>query len=154
MILLLKIVSIVAALVLFLRYKLNISLSIFLLTLYMVVIFGVNARAALSAGAGILVSEPTLRLIVIIVMVLFIAAVLKAWKLFDKLIASLNSIIRDSRIVALIAPALIGFLPMPGGALVSAPLVDVSTNKMNLKPEFNTFLNFWFRHVWEFVWPV
>jgi integral membrane protein (TIGR00529 family) len=32
--------------------------------------------------------------------------------------------------------------------------VDISTKKMNLEPEFNTFLNYWFRHVWEFVWPV
>ncbi|MFC2146843.1 DUF401 family protein, partial [Acidobacteriota bacterium] len=29
-----------------------------------------------------------------------------------------------------------------------------STKKMNLKPEFNAFLNYWFRHVWEYVWPV
>jgi integral membrane protein (TIGR00529 family) len=25
---------------------------------------------------------------------------------------------------------------------------------MNMKPEFSTFLNFWFRHFWEFIWPV
>jgi hypothetical protein len=43
---------------------------------------------------------------------------------------------------------------MPGGALFSAPLVDVSTKKMNLKPEFNTFINFWFRHLWEYIWPI
>ena len=54
----------------------------------------------------------------------------------------------------MVSPAIVGFLPMPGGALMAAPLVDISTKKMNLKPEFNTFLNYWFRHVWEYVWPV
>ena len=41
-----------------------------------------------------------------------------------------------------------------GGALISAPLVDVSTKNLKLKPEFKTFMNYWFRHIWEYVWPV
>jgi integral membrane protein (TIGR00529 family) len=74
--------------------------------------------------------------------------------MFDKLINSLNSIIRDKRIVAMVGPSILGFLPTPGGALLSAPMVEESTKTMNFKPEFSTFLNFWFRHFWEFVWPV
>jgi integral membrane protein (TIGR00529 family) len=32
--------------------------------------------------------------------------------------------------------------------------VEVSTGKMKLKPAFNAFLNFWFRHDWELIWPL
>lgn len=149
-----KIGTIFLALILFLRFKLNLSLAIFLLTVYTVILFRVNAGVALGAAGKILIEDRTIRLGIIIVMVLFVADVLKARKMYDKLISSLNTMVRDRRIVALVAPAIVGFLPMPGGALVSAPLVDVSTKKMNLKPEFSTFLNFWFRHVWEYVWPV
>ncbi len=122
--------------------------------MYTVILFQVNANTAVTTAGQSLIADRTLRLMVIIVMVLFIADVLKSRKMFDKLIASLNAVVRDTRVVAMIAPAIVGFLPMPGGALVSAPLVDVSTKKMNLKSEFCTFLNYWFRHVWEFVWPV
>jgi integral membrane protein (TIGR00529 family) len=153
-ILFLKIGSIFLALILFLRLKINLSLSILLLSLYTVILFQVNANTAIKTAGQSLIADRTLRLMVIIVMVLFIAAVLKSRKMFDKLIASLNTVVKDTRVVAMIAPAIVGFLPMPGGALVSAPLVDVSTKKMNLKPAFSTFLNYWFRHVWEFVWPV
>lgn len=154
MILLVKIFSIVVVLILFLRFKLNLSLAIFLISAYTVLLFQLSVKAALNASWAALSAPATLQLFVIIVMVLYIAALMKSQKMLDKLIASLNSFIRDKRIVAMIAPAVVGFLPMPGGALVSAPLVDVSTQGMKLKPEFSTFLNYWFRHVWEFVWPI
>ncbi|UCH95747.1 MAG: DUF401 family protein [Candidatus Aminicenantes bacterium] len=149
-----KLGSIVVAMILLLRLKIHLSLTIFLLSAYTVVLFQINLKTALTAAIQVLIEEKTLQLFVIIVMVIYIAEVQKAKKMFHRLVSSLNSIIRDSRIVAMVAPAIIGFLPMPGGALMSAPLVDISTNKMNLKPEFNTFLNYWFRHVWEYVWPV
>lgn len=154
MILALKIGSIVVVMIILLRLKINLSLTIFLLSVYTVLLFGINLESAWYSSAQVLVEGKTLRLFVIISMVLYVATVQKSKKMFDRLISSLNSILRDSRIVALVAPAIVGFLPMPGGALMSAPLVDISTKKMKLKPEFSTFLNFWFRHVWEYVWPV
>jgi integral membrane protein (TIGR00529 family) len=144
----------VVALIILLRLKIHLALTIFLLSVYTVVLFQINLETALTAAVQVLVKLETLQLFVVIVMVIYIAEVQKAKKMFDRLVSSLNSIIRDSRIVAMVSPAIVGFLPMPGGALMSAPLVDISTKKMNLKPEFNTFLNYWFRHVWEYVWPV
>jgi integral membrane protein (TIGR00529 family) len=154
LILAIKIGSVVLALIILLRLKVNLSLSIFLLSIYIVVLFQVKAETALVSAGQVLIEEKTLQLFVIIIMVVYVAAVQKSKKMFDKLVSSLNSIIRDTRIVAMVGPAIIGFLPMPGGALVSAPLVDVSTKNMNMTPEFKTFINYWFRHVWEYVWPV
>ncbi|KQC13346.1 MAG: hypothetical protein APR63_08900 [Desulfuromonas sp. SDB] len=52
--------------------------------------------------------------------------------------------------------SLIGLLPMPGGALFSAPLVGASIEGEGEKnsPGLMTALNYWFRHVWEFWWPL
>lgn len=142
------------ALIILLRLKLHLAVTIFLLSAYTVVLFRIDLKTALTAAGQAMVKQDSWQLFVVIVMVIYIAAVQKAKKMFHRLVSSLNSIIRDSRIVAMVSPAIVGFLPMPGGALMSAPLVDISTKKMNLKPEFNTFLNYWFRHVWEYVWPV
>ncbi len=49
-------------------------------------------------------------------------------------------------------PALIGLFPMPGGALVSAPMLKGMTKNSGLKPETEAVINFWFRHIWEPVW--
>ncbi len=51
-------------------------------------------------------------------------------------------------------PALIGLLPMPGGAIFSAPLVADSDPDNSLPPLLKTQINYWFRHIWEYWWPL
>jgi len=53
-----------------------------------------------------------------------------------------------------VLPAVIGLLPMPGGAIFSAPLVDSCDSEKNISPDLKTQINFWFRHVWEYWWPL
>lgn len=154
MIIFIKLFSLILILVILLRFKFNISISLLVLSLYSILLFRIGYRAALSSSLEILTADISVQLYIIIVCVLFISTIQKTEKMFDRLTASLNSIFRDNRIVAIVAPAMIGFLPMPGGALVSAPLVDAAARDMDIRPEFKTFLNYWFRHVWEFVWPI
>ena len=51
-------------------------------------------------------------------------------------------------------PAVIGLLPMPGGAMFSAPMVDSADRKGQLPTLLKTQTNYWFRHVWEYWWPL
>ena len=154
MILAAKFLLLVVLLILLLRWKVDLSLAVFLVSMLTVVLFAINLKLALrSAWAGISAGE-TLELFLIIVLVQFIGSIQKSRQMYDRLVNALNAMIRDKRLVAMVSPAIIGFLPMPGGALLSAPLVDVSTSKMKLKPAFNAFLNFWFRHDWELIWPL
>ncbi|MGE5341158.1 MAG: DUF401 family protein [Candidatus Omnitrophota bacterium] len=154
MILAIKIASIILALIVLLRFKVDLALTIFILSFYTVLLFGVRLETALIESAKVMIDAKTIQLLIITTMVLYVESVQRSRHMFDKLISSLNSVMRDKRIVALVAPAIIGFLPLMGGALISAPLVDVSTKNMNIKPEFKAFINYWFRHPWEYVWPV
>jgi len=62
---------------------------------------------------------------------------------------------RHGRALSLISlPAVIGLVPMPGGALVSAPLVDRAVQEEMWSPEWKSAVNYWFRHVWEYWWPL
>ncbi|HSQ34354.1 MAG TPA: DUF401 family protein [Candidatus Binatia bacterium] len=154
MILAFKFLLLIFLLILLLRWKVDLALAVFLVSLLTIALFAINLKlAARSAWDGISARE-TLELFLIIVLVQFIGAVQKSRRMYDRLVEALNTMIRDKRLVAMVSPAIIGFLPMPGGALLSAPLVDVSTAKMKLKPAFNAFLNFWFRHDWELIWPL
>lgn len=154
MILALKFIMLVVLLILLLRWKVELSLAVLAITALTVVLFRGNLlQAARSAWQGLSAPE-TLELFLIIVLVQAIGAVQKSRRMYDRLIDSLNTMVRDKRLVAMVSPAIIGFLPMPGGALLSAPLVQVSTAKMKLKPAFSAFLNFWFRHDWELIWPL
>jgi len=59
-----------------------------------------------------------------------------------------------ARATAFAIPAAIGLLPMPGGAYISAVVVDPLYDKMGLKSHQKTFLNYWMRHIWIPVWPL
>jgi hypothetical protein len=43
---------------------------------------------------------------------------------------------------------------MPGGALFSAPMIEDLSDEAGLSPETRTYLNYWFRHVWEYSYPL
>ncbi|MGC8973879.1 MAG: DUF401 family protein [Thermoproteus sp.] len=58
------------------------------------------------------------------------------------------------RFAAFAIPAAIGLLPMPGGAYISAVVVDPLYRDMGLSGEEKTFLNYWMRHIWVPVWPL
>lgn len=53
-----------------------------------------------------------------------------------------------------VLPAIIGMLPMPGGALFSAPMVDDMGSNRIAEPLLKSKINYWFRHVWEYWWPL
>jgi integral membrane protein (TIGR00529 family) len=54
----------------------------------------------------------------------------------------------------MVLPAAVGLVPMPGGALVSAPLVDKVAAGEAWTNEWKSAVNYWFRHVWEYWWPI
>ncbi|MET1123989.1 MAG: DUF401 family protein [Archaeoglobaceae archaeon] len=47
-------------------------------------------------------------------------------------------------------PLLVGLLPMPGGALISAVMLGKTVSDA----EKVTFLNYWYRHIWVPFWPL
>lgn len=71
-----------------------------------------------------------------------------------RLSESLSKIVKNSKIISTVLPAIIGFLPVAGGALMSAPIVDAETEKLKLTPEKRTYVNLWFRHTIFPVYPI
>lgn len=72
----------------------------------------------------------------------------------NKLSESISRIVKNPKIVLTAVPAVIGLLPVAGGALMSAPLVDIEAEKLKLKPQRRTYINLWFRHTIYPVYPL
>lgn len=95
----------------------------------------------------------TLFLMAIIFEVIWLSSQMAASGTMKGLVAAVRA--RVSRRGAMaVLPAVIGLLPMPGGALFSAPLVDSCDRDGTISPALKTRTNHWFRHVWEFWWPL
>ena len=62
---------------------------------------------------------------------------------------------RHGQAVSLVLiPAAIGLVPMPGGALFSAPLVGRTADNSSNSAEWKAAVNYWFRHILEYWWPL
>ncbi len=86
--------------------------------------------------------------------IMLMSQLYKETETIDHLSESLSKIINNPKIVSSLLPAVIGFLPVAGGALMSAPLVKTETEKLALKPEKKAYINIWFRHTIFPVYPI
>lgn len=93
-------------------------------------------------------------LLLIVAVILAVSRIMADSGQMERIVSSFTRVTRDSRLAALVMPALIGLLPMPGGALFSAPMVESACRDEPVRAEIKTAVNYWFRHVWEFWWPL
>ena len=101
-----------------------------------------------------IINDQTLSLSLIVWLIMVMSGIMEKSGHMKRLVSSFTRLARDARMVGTVMSALIGLLPMPGGALFSAPLVDESLSRVNASPEHKTALNYWFRHIWEYWWPL
>jgi len=94
-----------------------------------------------------------LLLVVAVTQVIWLSSQMSATGVMEELVSTMRRLV--SRRAAMAAlPAVIGLLPMPGGALFSAPLVDSLDTDGGVSPQLKAQTNHWFRHVWEYWWPL
>ncbi len=94
------------------------------------------------------------RIIVIVFLSLLIVALMEKIGYLNMMVRSVKALASSLGSALVSISAFIGLLPMPGGAYVSARLVDPLTKEMKLNPIEATSLNYWFRHLWEYWWPL
>ncbi len=87
-------------------------------------------------------------------LIMWLSQLYKETGFVDRLSESLGKIIKDPKLVLCVLPAIIGFLPVAGGALMSAPLVETQGEKLKLSNQKKAYVNLWFRHTIFPVYPL
>lgn len=95
----------------------------------------------------------TFNLALIVSLIPILALCMKETGMVNQLIISVRKTL-SGRAVLIMLPAPMGALPMPGGALLSAPLIDDEAERLKLNSEERSFINVWFRHWNFFVYPL
>ena len=116
--------------------------------------FGLSPFRLVAAMVRSLVAERTVTLCAIISLILVLSHAMEKTGQMKRLLEAFRSISSNTKLNLAIFPALIGLLPMPGGAIFSAPMVHEMSNKETLSSEHKTLINYWFRHMWELSWPL
>ncbi|MFW6007370.1 MAG: DUF401 family protein, partial [Halanaerobiales bacterium] len=72
----------------------------------------------------------------------------------ERMIQALNSLLKNTKLLMMVVPALIGTLNIPGGAILSAPMIDESGNRINMDGVDKNAINLFFRHIGFFIYPL
>jgi len=149
-----KLLVVIAVIIFLIRKKWNLGYIILLSSLLLGLLFGLNPQEIGINFLQALIDPVTIRLIGIIVLVLLLSSILKRIESLRDIVDSLQKLVKDHRLILAFIPSFLGLLPMPAGAMFSAPMVKEIGDRAGLNPEEETFVNYWFRHIWEFVWPL
>lgn len=128
---------------------------VYLVIAAMIAVYAILSSTAMEAwdAARRLSEWNDLRVFVYIFFSMLLAGLMREAGLLNKMVDSLAS--SSCRLALTGVPALIGLMPMPGGALVSAiALRDKYLREARLSPDDSTYLNYWFRHLWVPSWPL
>jgi len=150
----LKVFLIFIFMVFLLRKKLSIGFVMFIAAFLLGIIFK-KSPLALFERFFYTIKEPyVIKTLLIVGFITTIGTMLKGRGHLDNMSKYIGCIFPDRRFAIAVLPAIIGLLPMPGGALFSAPMVEGASSGLNIPPEEKSFYNFWFRHVWEYTLPI
>ncbi len=120
----------------------------FLLALF----FGMDVTTVPSLFFKGFVTFPFWNLFLVILFVMLLGDLMDRGKLLTRMAAIFLKLFGDNRIAAAASTGFIGFLPMPGGSLLSAPFVDRLVD--DYSKEDRLILNYWYRHIWEYFFPL
>lgn len=149
-----KLLVVIAVIIFLIRKKWNLGYIILLSSLLLGLLFGLNPKEIGINFVQAIMDPVTIRLIGIIVLVFLLSSILKRIESLKDIVDSLQKLVKDYRLILAFIPSFLGLLPMPAGAMFSAPMVKEIGDRAGLNPEEETFVNYWFRHIWEFVWPL
>jgi len=136
------------------RLKAGIGLSILAGGLAMALLFGMGLVEWGKVGMLALTQEKFLFLAAIVGLILVLSDAMERSGQSKRLMDALSGYLTSPRLRLVFFPALIGMLPMPGGAVFSAPMVKSVSEDMKVTNADRAVVNYWFRHVWEVCWPL
>jgi integral membrane protein (TIGR00529 family) len=136
------------------RKKLSLGNAFLLGTLFLSLLFGLKPRATLTSIFASITDPKTLSIAVVVSLILVLSSSMELAGQMQRMLQNFQGLVASPRLNLVIFPALIGLLPMPGGAVFSAPMVKELGMRSKLSEAQLSFVNYWFRHIWEHWWPL
>jgi len=150
---LLAITLVLAVMVLAIIRKANLDATMLIGVALTAVFFG-RAGQLIQDSADTLADPKTIELMLLVCMVFLMNNILSSSGAMKRVVDSFDHMISDSRVTIAAIPVVIGLMPVPSGAVLSAPFADEIGEKMKLPRETRHALNYWFRHISEYVNPI
>jgi hypothetical protein len=149
-----KIAVVFTAILIFLRLKWNIGYVLLLASGLLAILYLMPIPTILATIKSTVTDPVTIKLFFALTLIKTLEMILREKQVLAKMMKASRNILKKKRAVIISMPMLIGLLPSLGGAYFSAPMVDESTKGLKMSQEEKGFINYWFRHPWEYILPL
>ncbi len=151
---LIRLFIVFAFVVICIRKNISLGNTFFLGSIVLGILFGLAPGPMLRSMTSSIIYPKTLFLAIIVYLILVLSNSMEIAGQMQELLNRFKGLITNPRLNIILFPALIGLLPMPGGAVFSAPMVKQLGMRSQYSPAHLSFINYWFRHIWEYWWPM
>ncbi len=151
---LLKTASVLILIIVLLRRKVSMSAVMPIGAVMLGLIYMTPPLQFIKAATAAVFSPKSIEMTLTLMLTMVMENILRTTGMLKRMVSSLSTAVPDRRFVMAAMPAMIGMLPSPGGAVFSAPMVNEAAGDANISAEQKAFINYWYRHIWEYVSPL
>lgn len=149
-----KLLLVFAFIVLLLMRHTNLGIVMAGSALVLGLLFGLDAQGFWRSLVQTVTGVSNLELMIALAFIMVLQDIMRRQGILQRLVTSMRGLVGDSRLVMAILPSLVGLIPSAGGAIFSAPMVEELSRGSGASAETKALINYWFRHVWEYVLPL
>lgn len=117
-------------------------------------VFGMGPMDNVKIIGSPVLTPDTWMLSLMVALILIFSKTMETTGQMQRMITNFRGLVRKPGLNLALFPALIGLLPMPGGAVFSAPMVREMGQGIGFSGQRLSLINYWFRHIWEYWWPL
>lgn len=140
--------------VVLLRKRLGVGYVMLIASALLALLYLMSPVESLKTVSRAMTDPVTIKLAVALSAIRVFELILRENKILAHMMDSSKALLRSKRAVMVSMPLLIGTLPSVGGAYFSAPMVEESTKDLKMPQEEKAFINYWYRHPWEYILPL
>jgi hypothetical protein len=134
--------------------RLRVSVGIALVVEGVLIVVLMNPSSLPNVFLQTMMSERTISLVLASFSISVLVELYSLTQMINKLSEGLLGYIRRPTLIIAVVPAIMGLLPIAGGALMSAPVVASVGAAIGLSTTLMAFLNVWFRHTIFLIYPM
>lgn len=151
---LVKILFVLGLILLLLRRKIGIGYVMFLGAIALILLYRMGPSEIAESVVKTVTGPVTLKLLLALSLIRMFEMILRERQVLSAMMDTVRKSVKSRRLVIVSMPLLIGMLPSLGGAYFSAPMVNEASAGLRMTQEEKAFVNYWFRHPWEYILPL
>lgn len=137
-----------------LRKKLHVGIVMSAAAFLLFLLYQMSPALIFQTCRNAVLNASTIKLVIALSFIRIFEMILREQNVLTEMMNAAKAVLRNRKLITISMPLLIGLIPSIGGAYFSAPMVAEATQDAKMSPEEKGFLNYWFRHPWEYILPL